>query len=81
MTNLKIGTFNVRGLRKSKKRCRVFNYLHQKHYDIVFLQETHFDINMSKIVKNQWGGTVVASCGNTDSKGVAILFRKRCLGQ
>ena len=36
-----INSFNCRGLRDSKKRNTVFNWLQSKHQDITMLEETN----------------------------------------
>jgi hypothetical protein len=39
--SIKITSLNVRGLRNTMKRHRVFNWLKTKYQGIIFLQETH----------------------------------------
>ena len=55
MNNIKIATFNVRGLREYKKRASIFQYLHQKEIDITLVQETHSTVQVEKSWKTQWG--------------------------
>ena len=74
MIDLKICTYNVRGLRQNRKRRTIFTYLHSFKHDIYLLQETHSDINSEKYWANEWGGKVICSHGTTSSRGVAILF-------
>ena len=77
MANIKVGTFNVKGLRDTKKRRKIFQHLHQRQYDIVCLQECHCEKNDELIWKSEWGGTVQYSHGSRDSRGVMILFKKK----
>lgn len=69
-------TFNVNGLRDFSKRRQVFNHLHHISADIVMLQETHSDKKCEKLWKSEWGGTIIFSHGDTNARGVAILFSK-----
>ena len=78
MTNIKFGTFNVNGLRDTKKRNKIFNYLHQRQINIAFLQETHSVCEDEKIWKSSWGGLVFYSHGSSESRGVAIMIKKKC---
>ena len=41
MVNLRVGSFNFKGLANDKKRKEIFHRLHGKHMNIYFLQETH----------------------------------------
>ena len=76
MANLKIGTYNVKGLRDNKKRRKIFNYLHQKQFDIICLQETHSVQADEGYWKNEFGGSTFFSHGTSDSRGTMILIRK-----
>ena len=69
-----INSFNCRGLRDSKKRKLVFNWLKQKNKGITLLQETHTIKSDEKIWKREWGGDIFFSHGTSNSKGVAILI-------
>ena len=44
----------------------------------VVLQETHITSDVQKIWRNEWGGEVKFSEGVSNSRGVMILFNKRC---
>ena len=39
--SLRLNTFNCRGLQDGFKRKKVFNFLRESKYDIIFLQETY----------------------------------------
>ena len=74
--NLQIITYNVNGIRDNLKRRKVFNFLHDKKYDIMFLQETHSTANTCKVWKNEWGGQAFFAHGCSNARGVAILVKK-----
>ena len=76
MASLKIGSFNVKGLRDVKKRRKIFQYLHQRNFDIICLQETHSHSDDVGLWSNEFGGRILFSHGSKDSKGVMILIRK-----
>ena len=72
-----IASYNVRGLGNKEKRLKIFNYLRNKFYDIICLQETHSTKQIEKFWKTQWGGPVFYSHGDSRSKGCIILFRRK----
>ena len=74
-SNLNICTYNARGLRQQNKRRSVFAYLHNLNFDIYFVQETHSDHRDEIYWRNEWGGEIVFSHGNTSSRGVCIMFK------
>ena len=74
--DLRIISYNVRGLNNSKKRFAIFNYLKKSKCDIAFLQETYSSKNEELKWTQEWGGTGLFVHGTKHSKGVAILFRK-----
>ena len=76
MSNLKIFSYNCRGLNDSMKRRDVFNLFQTKKYDILCLQETHFIKNIEKKIHSEWNGLCYFSHCRSNAKGVAILFRK-----
>ena len=78
MQECTIMTYNVRGLRDSNKRRKVFNYLHEKNFDLVFLQETHSNAPIERYWRAEWGGggCIYYAHGTTESSGCAILVRK-----
>ena len=57
------------------KRRDVFNYLRNKNYSVLCLQDTHFTKNMENIIKAEWGYKAVFSSFSSQSRGVAILFK------
>ena len=76
MVNLTLATYNVRGLSDSIKRRRIFNHIHHKNYDIVLLQETHSTKSSQKRWKTEYGGNIIFNHGESNARGVAILFAK-----
>ena len=68
MAELKILSFNVQGLGEIKKQKDVFNYLQDKNFDILCLQDTH------QIKKNRWEGNCYFSAApQSNARGVAIF--------
>ena len=78
MPDVKVVTFNVRGLRDRIKRRTIFRFLH--HYypaHIVALQETHSAPGDNVIWQAEWGAPIILSHGpSTNECGVAILLPK-----
>ncbi len=83
MADLKLYSFNVRGLRDRTKRKIIFHHLKQKYPGgIYLLQETHSSINDEDTWRNEWkgdnicgrGGNIYFAHGKTDSCGVMIMF-------
>ncbi|CAC5383636.1 E3.1.11.2 [Mytilus coruscus] len=83
--SIQIITLNVNGLRDKKKRNLVFNWLANKRYDLICLQETHCTVNDIMQWQNEWkingGNKSVWNCGTSDSRGVSILQTKNCPGE
>ena len=76
MTQIKLVTYNARGLGDSTKRREIFYYLHKKKFDVIFMQEVHGYKSIEKLWSSQWGSKIWFSHGKSDAKGVAILFNK-----
>ena len=74
--DLRIVSFNVRGLNNPQKRIAIFNLIKKKKCDVIFFQETYSSIADEYKWSQQWGGQVCYSHGTKHSKGTAILFRK-----
>ena len=73
---LKLVSFNTRGLRDYCKRKNVFSKLKKLKCDIIMLQETHSVSDDEVQWEREWGGKILFAHGTSQSKGVAILFRK-----
>ena len=77
MANLKISTFNVKGLRNVKKRRKIFQYIHQRNFDLICLQEAHSTETEEKIWKSEFRGKIIYSHGTSDSRGVMLLVKQK----
>ena len=72
---LTFGTINISGLKDSKKRNSVFQWLKSLKLNIIFLQEVHCHLRKEeKIWTREWGNKCIWSRGTNKSRGVAILF-------
>ncbi|CAI9617453.1 unnamed protein product, partial [Staurois parvus] len=70
-------TYNVNGLSCPGKRFRLFNELHHRATSVVFLQETHFEIEVNVKLKSKHYPTwYYADSPIKRAKGVAIGFAK-----
>ena len=78
MDDIRLCTYNVRGLRDSKKRDKIFKYLLQGNHNIILMQETHSSNEIEKLWRSQWGGDIYYSHGSNSSRGVAILVKREC---
>lgn len=72
---IKLCTYNVNGLGNYKKRKDVFDYLRTENASIYFLQETHLKTKAENMVRAMWGYDCVLNGNNTNSNGVAVLFK------
>lgn len=81
MPDIKVITFNVRGLRQMSKRRSVFRFAHQ-HYPrhLVVLQETPSSQDVA-VWQAEWGAPIFFAHGlNTHECGVAVLLPRIILG-
>ncbi|WAR08555.1 YTX2-like protein, partial [Mya arenaria] len=70
-------SLNVNGIRNKIKREKIFHYLKQKSYDIVYLQETHCaNESEASLWAKSWEGNIIWNNGSSQSRGVAILIKK-----
>ena len=75
--NIRIGTLNSRGLRNRDKRNALLRQA-TTHCDIILLQDTHLNISDINSVSKEWQQfNWYSSPGLTNSRGVAIAFRKK----
>ena len=77
MEEVKIATFNVHGIRDSRKRLELYKFLRYKQYDLILLQETHSTSSDEHLWQSQWSGPMLFSHGTNNSKGVVILTAKK----
>jgi exonuclease III len=72
--NLKIITFNAKGLKGPEKRHKVFDWLNTKKPDVLLIQESHYENVDKKDWEKKWNGTIYASPGLGNSRGVCTLL-------
>lgn len=75
---LRLATWNVRGLRQSRRRREIFASLARLSYDIVVLQETGFGAydDDGRAARRDWSqGRSIWSCSADGLGGVGVLFR------
>ena len=71
---LQIIAQNCRGLADYVKRKDVLNFLRSKKPDIVFLEDIHIKRENVDRLLNEWGHKDIVAPGQSNSRGVAILF-------
>ena len=74
--NLKIISFNARGLRSIKKRRTLFYLFKKNKYDIICLQESHLLKSDSYLIQREWASKFHLAEGSKNSKGLLTLFSK-----
>ncbi len=73
--DIQIVSMNCRGLGDKHKRTDVLNYLRKKNFSIICLQDTHINNKMKDIFRAEWGYEALICPYQSNSRGVAILFR------
>ena len=53
---------------------RVFSLLHERRFQVIFLQEVYSSRSLERVWSAEWGGKVVYSHGSKDSSGTLVLF-------
>ena len=76
VVNLKIISFNARGLRSHKKRRTLFHLFKKNKYDIICIQESHLLKNDSYLIQREWDSKFHLAEGSKNSKGLLTLFSK-----
>lgn len=79
MTNIleiKMTTWNCRGLRKLKKVKQVMGRLKDMQSKIIFLQETHLIGKEDLKIKRRWRGEVFSAPFTSQARGVITLIHK-----
>ncbi len=69
-------TLNVKGQQNLVKRKQQYQWARSTKSDVIFMQETHSTRTTETFWKNEWGGNCLVAHGESNSRGVAILFRK-----
>ena len=73
--NTTICSLNVRGLRNKEKRDKMFCWLKNQSYSIIFLQEIHSTAETVSQWKTEWDSQYAYFSGNkSNSLGVGILI-------
>ena len=75
MGDIKICSFNCRGLGAFEKRRDVLNYLRQSSFNIIMLQDIHCAPESENLFRSTWGGDVKIVGFSSNSRGVAILSK------
>lgn len=78
MQNMKIYSWNIKGLGNPIKRNKVLSLLKKDKADVVFLQETFLSDTEHLKLKRDWIGQVYFSSYKTHSRGTAIVINKTC---
>ena len=73
--NTLFAAFNVNGLNANAKRKTIFNYLKQKKFEIILLQETHSTEKVGKLWEMEWENKIEWLHGTNKSGGHAILIK------
>ena len=76
MDKLKLLSFNAQGLKGDIKRPQVMNWLKEQKFDILALQETHFEECQREKWEEIWDGKLIGSVGSNNSRGVCLLIHK-----
>lgn len=74
MASLNFGSLNVNGCCGAEKRFALFDFLNWKKASVVFLQETHTDVDNQVLWLREWKGTAFLSHGSNVSAGVVQFF-------
>ena len=78
---IKILSYNCRGLNNYAKRRKLFSWFENQKLDIIMLQETFCTDKLEPYVRASWKGKVKLSLTDSShSRGVAILFHKNFAG-
>ena len=72
-----LASINCNGLRCPDKRKMAFSFFKRKRFDIIFLQETHWTVDLDMQIKREWEGDAFFAHGTNSSRGVAILIASR----
>lgn len=82
MPDLKVLTYNVRGLREVSKRRAVFRFLHTQYPNYIsILQETHSCPRDMPFWQAEWGSQILFSHGvSVNESGVSVLVPRSFQG-
>ena len=79
LSQIHICSLNVQGLLNQDKRQMLIQYAKQQKIDIFFLQETHFNRNISDTLENEFQDYFIYNSYaiSSHSTGTSILLRKK----
>ena len=70
-------SYNVKGLRRTNKRVKIFNYLKEKvKKGVLLLQETHSTNDDLEAWSNEMGYKILLNNGTSNSRGTLIGISK-----
>ena len=76
VSSLQLLSFNPNSIGKNPKRSEVFQFLRNKHPDIIFISDSRISKEIEPVVRTEWEGQAVFASYTSQARGVAILFRK-----
>jgi len=77
MNKIKILSYNAQGLRGRNKRAKVINWATKKNFDIMAIQESHFQEGDRTNWEEHWKGAIISSCWEkSNARGVTFLLRE-----
>lgn len=65
---------NCRGLGDKVKRADVFNYMRERKYSIICLQDIHVDPEREGAIVAEWGAEAIVCGLKSNARGVGIFF-------
>ena len=74
---VRIGSFNVWGIKDRIKRKKIFNYIKNKNIEICFLLETHSEETDEKQGANESGWTLFFDHGESNARGITMAIAKK----
>ena len=77
MSDMKINSWNIKGLGNPIKRKKMLSILKKDNVDVAFLQETYLSDTEHNKLKRDWVGQVYFSSYKSHSRGTAILINKK----
>lgn len=75
--NVKISSYNVRGLGNKVKRNAIFHFIEDQCIDICFIQEAHFIKSLLTSWAKESNYDMYFSCESTKSAGVGFLINRK----
>lgn len=72
--NIKIISMNCRGLADKVKRRDVFDYMKEKNYSVLCLQDIHVNPEEEQRITSEWGHEAVICGYKSNARGVGIFF-------